>query len=86
MRRIVRIFRGHTNRITDMVSGDIIIRSRVVNQQRLSTVTVLSPLSRVRSTFLLEKRRSEDSFPEQRLVIEVIYFATIGNSVCFSGF
>ena len=22
MRRIVRIFRGHTNRITDMVSGD----------------------------------------------------------------
>ena len=24
MRRIVRIFRGHTNRVTDMVSGDVI--------------------------------------------------------------
>lgn len=23
MRRIVRIFRGHTNRITDLVSGDV---------------------------------------------------------------
>ena len=30
MRRIVRIFRGHTNRITDMVSGDSKVHRRPV--------------------------------------------------------